>query len=107
MALENKRRLGRGLDALLGGYPGAGRVAGETKDADASRRTVPVALLEPNPRNPRREFRPEELQDLAQSLKQHGVVQPLVVRPVPGATERYELIAGERRWRAAQLAGLH
>jgi ParB family chromosome partitioning protein len=68
---------------------------------------VPIALIERNPRNPRREFRAEELDELAVSLKQHGIVQPLVVRPVPGNEERYEIIAGERRWRAAQRAGLH
>lgn len=108
MALESRRRLGRGLDALLGGYPGEEeRKPGDAPSVDRSRRTVPVAMLERNPRNPRRAFRPEDLQELAESLKQHGVVQPLVVRRAPGAAERYELIAGERRWRAAQLAGLH
>src|SRR5688500_1023402 len=105
MALESKRRLGRGLDALLGAYP----IAPEAPDAaaDAGRRPLPLVLLERHPRNPRRDFPAEDLQELANSLRQHGVVQPLVVRRAPGGAERYEIIAGERRWRAAQLAGLH
>ena len=106
MALEQRRRLGRGLDALLGPYP----VEPEEREADAAdngRRTLPVALIDRNPRNPRRDFRAEDLEELAASLNQHGIVQPLVVRAAPGSAERYELIAGERRWRAAQLAGLH
>lgn len=107
MAVDNKKRLGRGLDALLGGYPGEQGSNGATALSSPARRTVPITALARNPRNPRREFRPEDLQELAASLKQHGIVQPLVVRPAPGTTERYELIAGERRWRAAQLAGLH
>jgi ParB family chromosome partitioning protein len=82
----------------------------ETEEAsppEAGRRNVPIDLIDRNPRNPRRDFPPEEMDELAASLKQHGMVQPLVVRPAPGAPERYEIIAGERRWRAAQLAGLH
>jgi ParB family chromosome partitioning protein len=69
---------------------------------------VPLAFIEPNPRNPRHDFPPSELTDLAVSIKAHGLVQPLVVRPAPGGEpDRYEIIAGERRWRAAQIAGLH
>lgn len=106
---EPKRRLGRGLDALLRAYPEPAQE--EERQAapavDAVRRKVPVELIARNPRNPRREFRQEDLDELASSLKQHGVVQPIVVRRVDGGDERYEIIAGERRWRAAQLAGLH
>jgi ParB family chromosome partitioning protein len=105
LALEQRRRLGRGLDALLGPYPGEPEE--HHAAAESGRRTVPVALIDRNPRNPRRDFRAEDLEELAASLNQHGIVQPLVVRPAPGSAERYELIAGERRWRAAQLAGLH
>jgi ParB family chromosome partitioning protein len=68
---------------------------------------LPIEFNERNPRNPRREFREEDLDELAASLKSHGIVQPIVVRPVAGASERFEIIAGERRWRAAQRAGLH
>ena len=107
MALEQRRRLGRGLDALLGPLPAEPEARDVSSSAAAGRRTVPVATIDRNPRNPRREFRREDLDELAASLKQHGIVQPLVVRPAPGSAERYELIAGERRWRAAQLAGLH
>lgn len=107
MAVEQKRRLGRGLDALLGGYPGAPDPSAQQPTPEVGRRTVPIGLIERNPRNPRREFRSEDLDDLAASLKSHGIVQPLVVRPIPGMGERYEIIAGERRWRAAQRAGLH
>lgn len=105
MALEPKRRLGRGLDALLGAYPAAEpelRVA-----ADSGRRTLPIEFIDRNPRNPRRDFDDGTLEELAASLKAHGMVQPIVVRPVPGSSDRYEIIAGERRWRAAQRAGLH
>jgi ParB family chromosome partitioning protein len=68
---------------------------------------VPIEFLKPNPRNPRRAFSDAELGELADSIKQHGVIQPIAVRPVKGAQDRYEIIAGERRWRAAQIAGLH
>ncbi len=109
MAVEPKRRLGRGLDALLGAYPAEPelRVA-----ADGGRRTLPIGLIDRNPRNPRRDFREDDLEELAASLKSHGIVQPIVVRPlagqgIGGLGERFEIIAGERRWRAAQRAGLH
>ena len=104
MALEPKRRLGRGLDALLGAYPAEPelRVA-----ADGGRRTLPIEFIDRNPRNPRRDFREDDLEELAASLRAHGIVQPIVVRPVAGSNERFEIIAGERRWRAAQRAGLH
>lgn len=105
MSLEPKRRLGRGLDALLGAYPASEpelRVA-----ADGGRRTLPIEFIDRNPRNPRRDFREADLDELAASLKAHGIVQPIVVRPVAGSNDRFEIIAGERRWRAAQRAGLH
>ena len=104
---EPRKRLGRGLDALLGGY--SSPPEGQQQAAPATgRRTVPLAFIEPNPRNPRHDFPPSELTDLAVSIKAHGLVQPLVVRPAPGGEpDRYEIIAGERRWRAAQIAGLH
>ncbi len=106
MAVESRRRLGRGLDALLGPYPDAEERPAQGESV-GGRRAVPIAMIERNPRNPRRDFPADELDELAASLKKHGIVQPLVVRPAPGHGERYELIAGERRWRAAQRAGLH
>jgi ParB family chromosome partitioning protein len=103
MADEARSRLGRGLASLIGD------VGGEAAHVDRPRnqRKVPIEFLKPNPRNPRKTFADAELGELAASVKQHGVIQPIVVRPVKGAADRYEIIAGERRWRASQLAGLH
>ena len=103
MADEARSRLGRGLASLIGD------VGGEAAHVDRPRtnRKVPIEFLKPNPRNPRRAFSEEELNELASSIRQHGVIQPIVVRPVKGASDRFEIIAGERRWRASQLAGLH
>jgi ParB family transcriptional regulator, chromosome partitioning protein len=103
MADEARSRLGRGLASLIGD------VGGEAAHLERPRaqRKVPIEFLKPNPRNPRRAFSDAELGELAESIKQHGVIQPIVVRPVKGAQDRYEIIAGERRWRASQIAGLH
>jgi ParB family chromosome partitioning protein len=103
MADEARSRLGRGLASLIGD------VGGEAAHVDRPRaqRKVPIEFLKPNPRNPRRAFSEAELAELTASIKQHGVIQPLVVRPVKGTTDRFEIIAGERRWRASQAAGLH
>ncbi|WP_267551250.1 ParB/RepB/Spo0J family partition protein [Rhizobium rhizogenes] len=99
----SKRRLGRGLAALIGEMDQPTPVdAG--KPAVNPDRMVPIEFISRNPRNPRRYFDETELHDLASSIRQHGIVQPVVVRTV--STDRYEIIAGERRWRAAQLAGL-
>lgn len=98
----SKRRLGRGLAALIGEMDQQAPISGETKPVSADR-NVPIEHISRNSRNPRRSFDENELQDLASSIRQHGIVQPVVVRPMAG---RYEIIAGERRWRAAQLAGL-
>jgi len=86
--------MGRGLAAILSVSP---------KDGDELRR-LPVELIKPNPRQPRTKFDDEALQGLAESVRERGVVQPILVRPLAGGT--YELIAGERRWRAAQIADL-
>ncbi len=106
-----KKRLGRGLDALLSKPastapepPAAGPTAG--KDA---LKTVPVDLLQRGQYQPRVDMRQDSLDELARSIRAQGVVQPIVVRPVGpagGPSQRYEIVAGERRWRAAQLAGL-
>jgi ParB family chromosome partitioning protein len=98
-----RSRLGRGLAALMGD------VGAETKTVEQGRnhRRVPIEFLRPNPRNPRRNFVETELDELAASMRERGIIQPIVVRPVRGAPDSYEIIAGERRWRAAQRAGLH
>jgi ParB family chromosome partitioning protein len=103
MADEMRSRLGRGLASLIGD------VGGEAAHLERPRtqRKVPIEFLKANPRNPRRSFSDAELGELAASIKQHGVIQPIVVRPVRGAQDRFEIIAGERRWRASQIAGLH
>jgi ParB family chromosome partitioning protein len=86
--------MGRGLAAILP----------DTAEAAAELRELPVALIKPNPAQPRKRFDPEALAALAASIESTGVVQPLLVRPLPDGS--YELVAGERRWRAAQQAGL-
>lgn len=98
----SKRRLGRGLAALIGemDQPAA---LNEAKPGINPDRMVPIEFVARNPRNPRRYFDEADLQDLASSIRQHGIVQPVVVRT--SGIDRYEIIAGERRWRAAQLAG--
>lgn len=99
----SKKRLGRGLAALIGDID---RPAEERKAPIPLERFVPIEFVSRNPRNPRRIFTEAELEDLAQSIREHGIVQPIVVRPAPDNREHFELIAGERRWRAAQRAGL-
>ena len=104
-----KPSLGRGLGALLGQpAPAAGGVP--QPQADESLVKLPVDLLQRGKYQPRIDMRPESLEELADSIRAQGVVQPIIVRPIdetPGTPPRYEIIAGERRWRAAQLAGLH
>ncbi len=104
MADEARSRLGRGLASLIGDVGGE---AAQTERPARGQRKVPIEFIKPNPRNPRRTFAEAELAELASSIKQHGVIQPIVVRAVKGAHDRFEIIAGERRWRASQLAGLH
>lgn len=104
MAEESTRRaLGRGLAALIGD------VETDTAAVDRARgsRKVPLDFLSANPRNPRKHFDGAELDQLVASVKEKGIVQPILVRPAPGHPNRFEIIAGERRWRAAQKAGLH
>ena len=104
MAEEAARpRLGRGLAALIGDVDDESAVVERARGA----RKVPVEFLRPNPRNPRKKFSETELGGLAGSIRQRGIVQPIVVRPLPNLPDAYEIVAGERRWRAAQLAGLH
>ena len=97
-----RSRLGRGLAALIGDV-------GTESSAERPRgqRRAPTTSLRPNARNPRRVFSEDELDELTASLRERGMIQPIVARPVRGAPDAYEIIAGERRWRAAQRAGLH
>ncbi|AZO65302.1 MULTISPECIES: ParB/RepB/Spo0J family partition protein [unclassified Mesorhizobium] len=99
----SRKRLGRGLAALIGEIDRPAAVEKQGMNADGK---VPIEFLSPNPKNPRRHFGDADLTDLAQSIREHGVVQPVVARPSPTQAGRYEIIAGERRWRAAQRAGL-
>ena len=100
-----RRGLGRGLSALMADV----NIATPASD-DAPRRAetrVPVENLEPNPDQPRRDFPEEALAELAASIREKGVIQPLIVRRHPTRPDHYEIVAGERRWRAAQMAQLH
>ncbi len=101
--MADHSRLGRGLASLMG------EVAEESPSAESSRkpRRAPIENLVANPRNPRRTFTEAELSDLTASIKERGIIQPIVVRAAKGKTDHFEIIAGERRWRAAQRAGLH
>ena len=103
MAEEGTRsRLGRGLAALIGDVGDESPV-----DRPRGQRRLPTGSLRPNARNPRREFPNSELDELAASLRERGIIQPIVVRAARGVADGYEIVAGERRWRAAQRAGLH
>ena len=113
----SKQRLGRGLAALIGemdkpvsAYAGGADNPGD--DAVVSDRVVPIESIGANPNNPRRQFTEDELEDLANSIAEHGVIQPILVRSSTQSQESenrqaWEVIAGERRWRAAQRAGIH
>jgi ParB family chromosome partitioning protein len=96
--MSRRDRLGKGLGALLGEY--LEPVAEETEI-----RRVPVAAVVPNPLQPRRSFDDGELEELAASIRENGLLQPLVVRSAPGSADRFELVAGERRFRAVSRLG--
>src|SRR5215470_1107770 len=104
MADEGRSRLGRGLAALMGDV---GIETTSAPERARNQRRVPIEFLKPNPRNPRRNYPETELDELAASIKEHGIIQPVIVRSLHGAKDVYEIIAGERRWRAAQRAALH
>lgn len=103
---DDRRRLGRGLAALLGDVAEPD-VQRSDRVAPGGVRRVPVEFIRPNPRNPRKTFVDEDLTDLANSIKEKGIFQPVLVRPSKSDPNQFEIIAGERRWRAAQRAGLH
>nr|MBX2808566.1 ParB/RepB/Spo0J family partition protein [Cellvibrionaceae bacterium] len=105
--MATKRKgLGRGLDALLSsGQPSQGDASqGDTQAENEQLKQIPVDLIQRGKYQPRRDMLPEALEELSNSIKAQGVMQPIVIRPING--ERYEIIAGERRWRATQMAGL-
>jgi len=114
MATKKKRGLGRGLDALLASTksdavpttPVEGDAPATPTDSDGELRHLPVEWIQPGRYQPRRDIQPEALEELAASIKAQGLMQPIVVRPLPEQQDRYEIIAGERRWRACQLAQL-
>lgn len=109
---QRSRGLGRGLSALLGEgeeaeaalYEAPTRPAGETPNGV---RILPIELLEPNPDQPRKVFKDSDLEELSESIAEKGMLQPILVRPIKGKDERFQIVAGERRWRAAQKARLH
>ena len=101
---EGRRGLGRGLSALLDQMESTTTTEGRRA---AGVRDLPIETIQPNPDQPRRTFGEEELEELADSIRERGILQPILVRPAPGRVGEYQIIAGERRWRAAQRAGLH
>ena len=96
------RGIGRGLEAILAASPAPG--GGAASPSDTELRDLPVSMISANPGQPRRRFDPDDLQSLADSIADQGILQPVLVRPRPGG--RFEIVAGERRWRAAQIAQL-
>ena len=109
MAAEGRRGLGRGLSALLGEQAAevaVDEVAAAAFSPQGGNNLVPIELLHANPDQPRKTFDETELEELAQSIRARGVIQPLLARPSPGRPGEFEIVAGERRWRAAQRAGL-
>ena len=110
---KHSRGLGRGLSALLGEGEEAEAIRADTSNAQRSSanrngvQTLPIELIEPNPDQPRKVFTESDLAELAESIATKGLLQPILVRPMPGQTERYQIVAGERRWRAAQRAQMH
>ncbi len=103
MEAAKQGRLGRGLSSLIGDA----EIDGIANDRGKGQREVPIEFLRANPNQPRQVFQPEELDELTNSIREKGVIQPIVVRPVGGDPNAFEIVAGERRWRASQRAGLH
>ncbi|HRC27079.1 MAG TPA: ParB/RepB/Spo0J family partition protein, partial [Alphaproteobacteria bacterium] len=109
---KKRRGLGRGLSALFEDeepYPAAGTEPSGADDPAPKgvRKTINIVQIEPNASQPRQTFEPEALKELADSIGRYGVLQPLVVRPREGTSDRYQIVAGERRWRACQIAQVH
>ncbi|MEQ8266137.1 MAG: ParB/RepB/Spo0J family partition protein [Parvibaculum sp.] len=106
MVEETPSRLGRGLAALIG-EDTAFALGDREAPSPRGVREVPIEFLRANPFQPRHTFRAEDLEDLANSIREKGILQPIVVRPLAGEANSFEIVAGERRWRAAQMAQLH
>ena len=110
MAVESRRGLGRGLSALLGEADDETVVAADGRPASGpgleGAREIPIELIHRNPAQPRQHFPEAEIAELEESIRTTGVLQPILVRPSPSRTGEYEIVAGERRWRASQRAGL-
>jgi len=102
--MSKRKSLGTGLDALLG--TGAVEKSLPQKEDDKSYKNIPIVNLHPCQFQPRKDFKKEQLQELASSIKEQGIIQPIIVRVSGSQANYFEIIAGERRWRAAQLAGL-
>ena len=106
-SIQAKRGLGRGLSALMADVAPPALAPGADGVRHSSDVTVPIENIQPNPDQPRRRFTKQDLEELAASILSKGVLQPLIVRKNPRNPDSYEIVAGERRWRAAQIARLH
>ena len=108
---QEKKSLGRGLSVLMGNLgvdmTSTAETAHPERHHDEGNRPVPIELIRVNPEQPRKDFSDEDLEELATSIRRNGIIQPLLVRPDPSDRESFQIIAGERRWRAAQKARLH
>ena len=104
---SKSRGLGRGLSSLMGDLKNEPLTSNENSENQTVEKLVPVEKIYPNPNQPRKSFQEEKLIELANSIKTKGIVQPLIVRKKKGTKESFEIVAGERRWRAAQRAQIH
>ena len=104
---SKSRGLGRGLSSLMGDFKNEPLTSNENSESQIVEKLVPVEKIYPNPNQPRKSFQEEKLIELANSIKTKGIVQPLIVRKKKGTKESFEIVAGERRWRAAQRAQIH
>ena len=104
--MAEKRGLGRGLSALMADIDVSAPSKADNSSAGGER-IIPIERIEPNPDQPRRDFVKADLEELAESIRAKGIIQPLIVRAHPKAADRFEIVAGERRWRAAQMAQIH
>mmetsp|Transcript_6360 Transcript_6360/g.10867 ORF Transcript_6360/g.10867 Transcript_6360/m.10867 type:complete len:163 (-) Transcript_6360:7-495(-) len=109
-ASDKKRGLGRGLSALMADIEPKATTSpagGQSTSPSRGERLIPVEQISPNPDQPRRRFSQSALEELAASIKEKGIIQPLILRPDPSKGSQFQIVAGERRWRAAQIAQLH